>query len=369
MNKLRLAEFRENMPIIQQKLYFDHAAMSPLHDDVVKRLNDFHVSRQINGPQFQKWWQWVEDTRVLIANWLNTSSRRIAFLGNTSAGINLAAQAFPLKEGDEVIIPEQEFPSNVYPWIHIEKNRGITLKQVKYTDNCLTAEQIIAQVTPKTKLISVSWISAHNGNVIDIEKLGRYCKENRIYFVVDAIQGFGVNNLDLSKVHIDLLVSGFYKWSMGPDGVSFIYVNAEVQNEMKVPWIGWASMTNRFNYEEIDYDISMDARRFETGNMNFSAIAGVQEALQLLLPFKEEIHDRVSFLTRQLRAGLSTIPGIQVSSPNNLYSGITLFQGKDKSQFEEENITVNFRSGVRVSPHFYNLEAEIDLFLNKMDMM
>lgn len=356
--------FRHGIPILDEKLYLDHAAMSPLHTDVVNRIYNFHLERQKKGPDFSKWWSIVDETRTLIADWIHATPEEIAFLWNTSAGINLAAQGFILAEGDEVIIPDKEFPSNVYPWLALEKEIGVKVRTIPFKRNRLTADDIIDSVTSKTKVISVSWVSATNGNVIDIQRLGKFCKENNIFFVVDAIQGFGSCELDLSKIHVDVLVSGFYKWAMGPDGLSFVYINKHTINKMRMPWVGWASMESPFEYEKVEFHLSTDARRYETGNMNFSAIAGVHQTLSLLLPLEQYITERIKILTQRLRKGLKEIPDVVLLSPEDSISGITLFHGRDLEGFTKNNVMVNYRGGIRVSPHFYNTEEEIDRFLN-----
>ncbi|MEI3607230.1 aminotransferase class V-fold PLP-dependent enzyme [Pseudogracilibacillus sp. SE30717A] len=365
MDGEEIKKFREGIPILHEKLYLDNAAMGPLHNDVVNRIHDFHVQRQTKGPDFTTWWNIVGETRGLIADWIHANPKEITFLWNTSAGINLAAQGIDFSAGDEVIIPEKEFPANIYPWLALEE-RGVHVKIIPFVENKLTAEQIIDAVTDKTKVISVSWVSATNGNMIDLQKLGEFCKNNDIFFVVDAIQGFATNELDVSTCHIDVLVSGFYKWAMGPDGISFVYVNKNAMDKLDMPWVGWASMENPFDYEKIEYRLSEDARRYETGNMNFSAIAGIHEALRLLQPLRAKIYERVPMLTARLRDGLRAIPNISLLSPLDSKSGITLFSGRNIEDISKHNITVNFRSGIRVSPHFYNTEAEIDRFLNSL---
>jgi len=365
MSELDISQFREGMQITKtNQLYLDHAAMSPLHDSVVNKITSFHQFRQQEGSDFKSWWIEVEETRELIGKWLQADPKQIAFLWNTSAGINLAAKGLPLKEGDEIIITDMEFPSNVYPWIHIAREKHAEVKTVHHKDHYLSADDIINAISERTKVISVSWVNATNGNKLDVEKLGSYCKQNDIYFVIDAIQGFGTDDLNVMKVYADIVVSGFYKWLMGPDGLSFVYVSEKALREMQAPWIGWASMEDKFNYEKVLYNPSQAASRFETGNMNFSAIRGANEALKQLYPIRKDMYNRISLLTRRIRSGLHSIPKVTVKSFHQTSSGITLFTGRDKSYYDNLQIAVNYRSGIRVSPHFYNTEEEIDRFLN-----
>src|SRR5690625_1078347 len=299
MSELDINRFRDGMQITKtDQLYLDHAAMSPLHDSVVNKITSFHQYRQREGSDFENWWFEVEKTRESIGKWLHADPKQIAFLWNTSAGINLAAKGLPLNTGDEIILTDLEFPSNVYPWIHIAREMQAKVKTVQHEDHYLSADEIINAVSERTKVISVSWVNATNGNKLDLEKLGLFCKQHQIYFVVDAIQGFGTDDLNVMKVHADIVVSGFYKWLMGPDGLSFVYVSKKALHEMQIPWIGWASMEDKFNYEEITYQPSQTASRFETGNMNFSAIRGANEALTQLYPVREAIYDRITLLTK-----------------------------------------------------------------------
>jgi len=123
-------------------------------------------------------------------------------------------------------------------------------------------------------------------------------------------------------------------------------------------------MEDKFNYEKIKYNPSPAASRFETGNMNFSAITGAHGALKQLYSYRKNIYDRITLLTKRLRSGLNSIPNVTVKSSDQTISGITLFTGRDKSFYDDLQIAVNYRSGIRVSPHFYNTEEEVDRFLN-----
>ena len=368
MDKLDIHPFRSGMQITKtNQLYLDHAAMSPLHDNIANKIAEFHSFRQQQGADFKNWWIEIEETRKTLGKWLQADPKQIAFLWNTSAGINLAAKGLPLNEGDEIIIPDMEFPSNVYPWIHVANEKKAVVKNVYYKAHYLTAGDIINAVSERTKVISVSWVNATNGNKLDVEKLGAFCRKNDIYFVIDAIQGLGTDDLNLMNVYADFVVSGFYKWLMGPDGLSFVYISERALREMQSPWMGWAGMKDKFNYEDIVYDPAQSASRFETGNMNFSAIIGAHKGLKQLYTSREEIYERVTLLTNKLRDGLQSIPNVKVVSPHNTISGITLFTGKEKKMYDDLHISVNYRSGIRVSPHFYNTEAEIDQFLNATD--
>lgn len=362
-------DFSNEFLIEKNKIYLDNAAMSPLPKRVKNAIERFHNSRMTLGPNFSQWWDKVEDTRQKVAKKIKASADEIAFSSNTSMGINLAAQAISFNKGDNIIITDLEFPSNVYPWMNL-KSKGVEVRFAKNKNGKIEIEDIKNLVDKKTKAISVSWIMATNGFKLDIEKLGEFCKEMNIIFVVDAIQGLGVFPLDAKKIQADFIVSGFYKWMLGPDGISFVYINEAILDKLQIPYIGWAGMEERFNYTDYKFKPINRAYRYETGNMNFSAIYGVAEGLDFMSGLEEKITQQVIELNDYLRTGLQKISGINISSDFNKknQSAITLVSTSDDlklfNYLKKHSVIVNYRDGIRISPNFYNTKDEIDQLLN-----
>ncbi|UCZ52885.1 aminotransferase class V-fold PLP-dependent enzyme [Bacillus shivajii] len=362
MSDVTINNFRKGMKVLDQCLYLDHGAMSPLHQRVLEGVQTFHEERAMFGNNFSKWWEEVDEVRGMVASTIKAKPKEIGFYWNTSSAINLIAHSLNLQEGDEVLITDEEFPSNVYPWMKLEEEKNIKRKIVQHIDGRADINQFKEAITEKTKVVSVSWVMASNGNKLDLEEIGTLCKENGIIFIVDAIQGYMTEPLDVNKIQADFVVSGFFKWAMGPDGLSFIYINEELLDQINIPFIGWASMKERFNYSDIKMDIDQSARSIETGNMNFSAIRGLRESLLLLDEYQTLIPERIKKLTSLLREGLMSVEHINMHSPTidqKNWSGITSFSGIDPTTLTNHNIKINVRSGIRVSPHFYNTEEEI----------
>lgn len=360
--------------IIQNRMYLDNAAMSPLPKIVKETIDEFHNHRMCYGPDFSKWWDKVEHVRNMVSKKINAESSEIVFTSNTSMGINLVAKAIPFNKGDNVIITNLEFPSNVYPWMNL-KDSGVEVRIVNHIDGKINLDDIDKLVDSKTRAISISWVMASNGFKVNIRELGDYCEKKGIFFIVDAIQGLGAFKLDVNHVKADFVISGFFKWMLGPDGIAFTYINKNILDELKTPFIGWAGMKEKFNYVVYKYNPADEARRFETGNMNFSAIYGLEKALSLTYNLDEIIGEKVLELTKYLRNGLETIRkhDITILSPANdqNLSGITLFSTSDDIELynylKKKSIIINYRNGIRVSPHFYNSKYEIDTLLNIVD--
>ena len=347
--------------------YLDHAALSPLPRSVKCAVEAFHDRRMRRGADFAAWWEQVERVRAMTAGKINAAADEIAFTANASMGINLAAAAMPLEAGDNVVITDEEFPSNVYPWMNL-RSRGVELRYV----HCGDGEEIDRfkeQIDGRTRAVSVSWVTSGTGRRIDIQAVGELCRANGIYFIVDAMQGLGVLPLDVQALQADFVVSGFFKWMFGPDGIAFIYIRRGILDELQLPYVGWAGMKNRFSYDSYDFMPSGSARRFETGNLNFSAICGVETAVSLVQGLEPAVQERVLANTAYLREGLSGIRPVTLLSPRESArtAGITLFTTAcDDAVMRElraQQVVVNYRSGIRVSPHFYTSTEQIDRLL------
>lgn len=362
-----LEEIIRDIRSTAQKCYLDTGAMSLMPKTVFEAVEDFHESRRRNGPSFAEYWKEVDTLRSRTAQLIGSAPEEIMFLQNTSMGINLAAKAVDLKVGDNVVVTNIEFPSNIYPWMNLE-SQGVEVRMIDISDGRLDEEKLAKICDEKTKVLSISWVQALNGMVANLQMCSEFCQTHDIVFVVDAIQGLGVLPIDVKKVHIDFLVSGFFKWLLGPDGIAFVYINQEILGNLNNPFIGWAGMKNKFDYTTYKFDLLLEARRYETGNMNFSGIFGARQGVEIILEHQEEIGEKVQNLTQYLRDAVQKLDGAEVLSPaEGEMAGITLIGCRDSKQkyelLQKKGITVNYRNGIRVSLHFYNTTEDIDCFL------
>lgn len=366
---MELKDLIEQIGDAAEFINFDNAALSCLPKQAAQAISRFQEERNRSGPQYDSYWEKVNQVRKQVAAKIHACEDEILFALNTSMAINLAANALPLQAGDNVIVTDLEFPSNIYPWMNL-KRKGVEVRFVKNDQGRFSPEQFWNLTDGRTKAVSTSWVMSSNGSVVDVERLGRFCREQGIYFVIDGIQGLGALDFDVRKIPCDIFVSGFFKWMLGPDGISFAYLRKELLEELSFPWIGWAGMENQFDYSHYHFQPARAAKRYETGNMNFSAIYGLGAALSCTAGKEAEIQEKVLENTRYLRAGLTSIPSCRVLSDPESVSGITLFTtGDDEkaaARLKARGFAFSRRDGIRVSPHFYNTKQEIDLLLETL---
>ncbi len=218
---------------------------------------------------------------------------RIAFVDNTTNGLNILAQGIQWKKGDRILLNDIEFPANVYPFLNLERD-GVAIDFVKSHDGIVTADDIIENVKPATKLISVSQVQFLTGYRIDLQKLGEFCKENKIIFCVDAIQGLGAIGLDIQKDNIDYISCGTQKWLMGLQGLGFIYISKNLQEKLIPKYAGWQSVKNAWNLLDYKLTLKENADTLQTGTVNTIGIYALNASLKLFSEFgNDEIEETV----------------------------------------------------------------------------
>jgi len=369
---LDIQHYRSQFPVTESSIYMNHAAVSPIsrrvRNAMVSLLDDVQQAGFAHG---QRWEQTYSAVRNSLALLLNAEPSEIAFAKNTSEGISCFANGLDWQPGDEVVSIEGEFPSNFYPWKALEK-RGVVLRLVAQEHGRVAKNAIREALTHRTRVVAVSFVQYLSGFRLDLEKLGQACAARGCLLFVDAIQGLGAFPLDVKRAKIAGLASDGHKWMLGPEGSAFLFINRDVMERITPSEVGWASVRQRGDFSRRDLSWREDARRYECGTLNTVGVHGLGAAADLLLEVGvENIAERVLGLTERLRGGLLA-QGHSVFGPHarEEASGIVTFvprQGTAEhllERFIAHHVQVAARGGmVRISPHFYNTEEEIDRVL------
>ena len=316
----------------------------------------------------------ANQTRVLAAQLINSKSSEIAFVKNTTQGIQLAANGIRWQPGDNVLIPENEFPANVFPWLNLA-NRGVETRFIPLNNGKFTPDDIARFMDNRTRAISVSAVSFTNGFRCNLAGIGRICHDRGIYFIVDAIQALGALEVDVNKCKIDLLSADAHKWLLGPQGIGFSFISESFLENLDVSNLGYRSMTDESDYLNYSIRLKPDASRFEEGSLNIFGIVGLKAALGMLLSIGiPTINERLNELIDVIINNLIERRYI-IKSPlnSNERSGILSFY---HNEIETETIHQNLIKGkvvcamrdgaIRISPHFYNNMDDIKDFLNAL---
>ena len=361
-------DVRKLFPHIDKGItYLNHAATGPFSLRLLDRMNEYFRTRsEVKIDDYPGFVKVTEETKDILASYMNTESGRIAFMDNTTNGLNLLAQGLHWEKGDEIILNDLEFPANVYPFMNLEK-KGVKIIIVKSHEGIVSAEDIIEAFTNKTRLVSVSMVQFLSGYRIDLKKLGTECKRLGIILSVDAIQGMGAFRLDVQECKVDFIACGTQKWMLALQGLSFIYVSEHLQQKIDPVYVGWLGVEDGWNL--LDYNLSLkdSAERFQPGSLNSAGIYALNASLGLFRDFgTDKVEENVLANSKQLIAELERIgiePLLSVSDGKYI-SGIVSFRHKEANSIlevlQEKKIEAAVREGIlRISPHFYNNTEDI----------
>jgi selenocysteine lyase/cysteine desulfurase len=363
------ATYADEFPVRQEYVYFNHAAVSPLPRRTVRAAGQV-LERQLHhgGLQYDAWNEGVRDTRRALAELLHADAGEIAFVKNTTQGIIIAAESIPWRAGDNVVTCAIEFPANVYPWLVLER-RGVETRFVGAKQGRVALDDVVSAMDHRTRAVALSWVQFSSGFRVDLGKLSALCRERDAYLVVDAIQGLGALELDLSRYAVDFLCADGHKWLLSQEGCGVLYVRKQILDELVPANVGWLSVRDPLNFLDYHLDLVPRARRFEEGTLNMAGVHALGASVGLLLEAgPRQVEAAVLGLTDYLAEGLQRL-GCAVTSPRGASekSGILTFTTPRQPAEEvtarllEAKVACACRGGaVRFAPHFYNDQAEAD---------
>jgi selenocysteine lyase/cysteine desulfurase len=360
---------QDQFPQAKDICYLNHAAVSPWPKCTMEAVSSFAHENMIRGAQHYPQWLKVERTlRENLRQLINAESTdEIALAKNTSEALSIIAYGLDWQEGDEVIISNQEFPSNRIVWESLSQF-GVRLIIADLEANN-PVESISKRLSAKTKLVSISSVQYASGLYIDLETLSKLCHTNNTLLCVDAIQSLGAIPFDQQKIQADFIVADGHKWLMSAEGLALMYVNKKQIQQLKLHQFGWHMIEEKGNYDKQSWQAAKNATRFECGSPNMLGIHALNASLELILNvgvdnIYQQLQQRIEFLIEQLK----NIDHIHFNSDSTLpiKSGIVNFNiknidsGKLYQKLMENGVICAHRgSGIRFSPHFYTSEESL----------
>ena len=361
----KLSEAREQFPITRQMIYLDAACTVPPPDGVTQAVNSFFQQMSLKGEDRAALEKKIEGVCQQFAGLINAGAEEIALIKNTTEGINIAANGLPLNPGDNVVITDLEHLNNVYPWLNLQKRKGVEVRILKSRDGRLHLEDLAPLVDKRSRALSISFVTL-TGLKIDLKPFGQFCKAHDMVFVVDAIQGIGRLSLDVNDALIDIMSCGGHKGLMAPRGTGCLYIDKSIIDTIDVAYAG---PPHELRHAGVSTDLKRAAgiKKFNAGGANYLGACALNAGLELIHEVGiDAIESQDLHLGQLLVDGLQSIKGVEVLSPRNREesAGIVAIKTPDNARLaqrlEAQKIRVALRkSGIRISPHFYNTEEEI----------
>jgi cysteine desulfurase / selenocysteine lyase len=363
---------RAEFAVTQRYVYLNHASAGVLPRSSVAAIETFADDQAHAGvlgtfPYDLR----MPEYRERIGRFIGAEGSRIATVPNTSAAANVIAAGLQWKPDDEVLLCDNEFPANAVPWIALRR-RGVTVRLLETAHERLTPDVLRREISPRTRLVAVSWVSYGDGYRHDLSGLAEVAHESGALFCVDAMQGLGVFPVDVAQIDADALFSGGAKWMLGLHGIAMLYLGPRFDESLQLAMPGWRSVQDMWDFHNYEQPFSRDAMRFESGTPNLIGTLSMACAIDLFERCgPAAIARHVLDLTDRLCDGLDRL-GAEVATlrGEGISSGIVTFAlpGWESialgRALESQGIVMTCRSGgLRLSPHGYNTGEEIDLVL------
>jgi selenocysteine lyase/cysteine desulfurase len=365
---------RDLFPLTRRYIFMNHAGVSPISERGRAALASL-IEQQATRPHLNGTNPEMADRlRSAIGRLVGADPDSIGITRGTAHAVSLLAQGLDWKEGDNVVGALGEHPANVYPWMAL-RDRGVELRLAEPEGGRITPESVLSLVDDRTRVVALSHVRVWNGYRVDVQRIGSELDKRAVIFAVDGMQSVGALGLDLSKLPVDYLSAGAGAWQLGPKGIGFCYCRPELLSRLRPVVVGSGSVRNPAEYFKYEFELCETARRFEESSPSLLDMVGYLAGVELLLEIGlDVVEKRVLMLSERLADGLAE-RGYELVEPwpreARESSGIVSFRRPGSSPADVlRELTAAGVVGrahadfVRLAPHFYNTQAEVDRVLD-----
>lgn len=367
----------ETFPVNRELIWLNNCGTTPAGLHVLQVMSDYleGYSRKGTLHEGYSYSSVKSGIQTILARLLNVEPYDIAIIHNTSEGMNLVSHGLQLKPGDEILLLQDEYPSNVYPWQHWRKKQ-VRLSFIPMADTPgRFLENVKQAISKRTRLIALSAVHWCTGMPLPVKELGSLCLERGIGLVVDGAQGVGHVDLDVTGWNISFMAFSAWKWLLGPLGLGVLVIPREKLSCLDPVFKGTESVVNDGEYLPYKDELKPSAERYMYSSGNINDWVYFKASLDLLssIGFKKvmsRIYELAHYLSEILRKrGFRVLSdsSAEDSSCFNTHTGIVVAEkkgatmGKLVNDLSKHGIITTERLGrIRFSPHIYNSFEQLD---------
>ncbi len=355
--------------------YLNCAYMSPLMKSVTEAGKKGVMRKaspwKIGAPDF---FTDSDSLREVFARLIRCTAEDVAITPAVSYGISTAARNLPLEKGQSIVVAEDQFPSNYYPWHERAKEIDAKVKRVPRPGDGDWTSAVLEALDDETATVALPNCHWADGGLFDLRMIGEQCRKRGTHLVVDASQSLGVLPFSVEEIQPDFLAVPTYKWLLGPYSLGFLYVSKRWQDSLPIEH-SWYHRRNAENFSRlVDYEerFAAGARRFDVGERsNFALLPMADAAIRQILDWGvENIRDSVAAIAKQLAdetssLGLDSLPA-SLRASHYLCLNLPEKAPADlPTRLAKDDVHVSIRgSSLRVTPHLYNTDQDLDRFIS-----
>jgi selenocysteine lyase/cysteine desulfurase len=362
----RVVCFLNHFEILTKKVYLAACSHSPLHRAMVESLEEYRRDLEEYGNPWDLWVEKVGEAKELFARLIGAKRDEVAPSFSVSTALDTLLSAFKYNSRNELLTSDLEYPTTNFILLAQQK-RGARVTTLRAEDYTITPEDYTMRLTPKTRLVTAIHVSSINGFKQEVEEIVRLSHAAGAEVYVDSYQAAGNTVIDVRKMDVDYLTSGTLKYLLGLPGLAFLYVREDIIPTLEPEYTGWFSQKDPFLFGASSLNYADNADRFQSGTWSvpsiYAGIAGLKTILEVGV---ENIEKRVSTLTRRALEFGDSLGLHSISPMDDARRGaIVSFVVKNPHQLELKLNRMGFVTssrgiGLRLAPHFYNTEDEIE---------
>jgi selenocysteine lyase/cysteine desulfurase len=381
-------DVKYEFPASKKRVYFDNAVMGLLPESTIRVVEEYNrdlVAEQrgepVSGGGMQKWAYRKQNSKKLFARVIGASEQEVAFVPNCTTGVNTIFSMLPLKRGSNIVTTDLLFPMGSVV-VANQRRRGAEARYIKGRNGIVETRDFEKAVDDKTAVVYLDNPAWFNGLLFDLKALSEIAHDYGAFLVVDATQSFGVLNWDIDRSGVDFAATSTYKWLLGGSwamSAGFMYIKGEHVDRFQPAYVSGGTMTRTQvqdsveGYARYEFTPRKGIERFEIYPRTELSYVAVENSMKLLLDLgMDSIERQVKKLDTKLVNGLLE-SGFELQTPveesRRIFVNVKLPDpGTAVKKLAERGVAVSNRvGGVRISPHFYNTEEEVETFLNQMN--
>jgi selenocysteine lyase/cysteine desulfurase len=369
----KAVDLHTEFPILARKTYLNSCSLGALSQRALSYVHRFHEEWHAYGASawYEIWVSRMEQLRAAVARMIHASPEEVALTASVSTALASLASSIDYTRRNRVVVSELDFPTLAYQWmvrpgvevIHVKSDDGATIDAQRFAD----------AVTDRTAIVATSHVFFTTGAIQDLAALARIAHARGALFIVDAYQSAGQVPIDVKAAGADALITGPLKWLLGGPGLAYLYVRRELAAQLRPTTAGWFGAKDQFSFDIRHFEFKPDARRFEMGTPALPTIHAALGGQELIDETGiGRIRERNAMLTaRLIERAIAAGYRVRCAPKPESRSAIVMVAHGDPgaavARLADRNIIVDWRPGyVRISPHFYNTEAEVDLAIDAL---